>query len=110
MRPELIFHSEGFAAGSQLTALASHRADVLLRQMPGIARIRLLVMFAKMPNGAGIYAARGCVGGPDGETVAIEGRARSGRSHPAGVCPPGTAAGRPGGLGPTAGAMTADGV
>lgn len=72
MRPELIFHTEGFAAGSALVALASHRADVLLRQTPGVARIRLLVIFEKMPNGAGIYAARGYVDGPGGETVAIE--------------------------------------
>jgi hypothetical protein len=72
MRPELIFHTEGFSAGSELAALASRRADVLLRKIPGIARIRLVVIFEKMPNGAGIYAARGHVDGTGGGTDAIE--------------------------------------
>ncbi|HUJ43876.1 MAG TPA: hypothetical protein VLW52_09735 [Opitutaceae bacterium] len=72
MRPELIFHTEGFAAGGALAALASHRADVLLRQIPGVTRIRLLVIFERMPSGTGIYAARGYVDGPGSETVAIE--------------------------------------
>jgi hypothetical protein len=72
MRPELIFHTEGFSAGSELAALASRRADVLLRKIPGIRRIRLVVIFEKMPNGAGVYAARGYVDGAGGVTDAIE--------------------------------------
>ena len=72
MRPELIFRTEGFAAGSALAALASRRADVLLRQSPDVTRIRLLVIFETMPGGAGLYAARGHAEGPGGETVAIE--------------------------------------
>jgi hypothetical protein len=72
MRPELILHTQGFSAGNELAALASRRADVLLRQIPGIARIRLTIIFEKMPNGAGVYAARGYVDGPAGETTAIE--------------------------------------
>lgn len=72
MRPELIFHTEGFVAGSALAALASHRADVLLRQFAGATRIRWLVIFQKLPSGAGLDAARGEVEGPGGEAVAIE--------------------------------------
>jgi hypothetical protein len=72
MRPELIFHTEGFSAGSELATLASRRADVLLRKIPGIARIRLVVVFGKMPNGAGVYAASGYVDGAGGGTEAIE--------------------------------------
>ena len=72
MRPELIFHTKGFSAGSELAALASRRADVLLRRISGITRIRLLVIFEKMPNGAGIYAARGYVDGTDCGINAIE--------------------------------------
>ncbi|MFA5057432.1 MAG: hypothetical protein WC485_04920 [Opitutaceae bacterium] len=73
MRPELIFHTRGFSADGELAALASRRADVLLRQVPDITRIRLLVLFEKMPNGAGVYAARGWVDGPGaGETTAVE--------------------------------------
>jgi hypothetical protein len=72
MRPELIFHPQGFSAGSELAALASRRADVLLRQAPDLTRIRLLVLFEKMPNGSGLYAARGYTEGSLGETVAIE--------------------------------------
>ena len=72
MRPELIFHTEGFSAGSELAALASRRADVLLRRIPGITRIRLVVIFEKMPNGTGVYAARGHVEGAGGGRDAIE--------------------------------------
>jgi hypothetical protein len=72
MRPELVFHTEGFAAGGALAALASHRADVLLREHAGVARIGVLVLFERLPSGAGIYAARGYVDGPGGETVAVE--------------------------------------
>jgi hypothetical protein len=72
MRPELIFHTKGFSAGSELAALASRRADVLLRRIPGITRIRLVVIFEKMPNGAGIYAAHGYVDRSGGGTDAIE--------------------------------------
>jgi hypothetical protein len=72
MRPELIFHTEGFAAGGELAALASRRADALLRQVPGIARIRLMVIFQQLPNGTGVYAARGQVEGPQGATSLTE--------------------------------------
>ena len=72
MRPELIFHTKGFSVGSELAALASRRADVLLRKIPGIMRIRLVVIFEKMPNGAGVYAARGYVDGADCGINAIE--------------------------------------
>jgi hypothetical protein len=72
MRPELIFYTEGFAAGNELPALASRRADALLRQVPGIARIRLVVIFETLPNGTGVFAARGRVEGPQGATAVTE--------------------------------------
>jgi hypothetical protein len=72
MKPEFIFHTEGFSAASALAALASRRADVLLRQAPGLARIRLVVIFERLPSGAGVYAARGQVEGPAGEIAVTE--------------------------------------
>lgn len=72
MKPEFIFHTEGFPAGGELAALASRRADVLLREAPGLTRIRLVVIFERLASGAGIYAARGQVEGPAGETAVTE--------------------------------------
>ncbi|MDD2764375.1 MAG: hypothetical protein PHE83_10415 [Opitutaceae bacterium] len=73
MRPELIFHTRGFSAGGDLAALASRQADVLLRLAPDIIRIRLLVLFERMPSGVGVYAARGSVDGPGADkTTAVE--------------------------------------
>ncbi len=72
MRPELVFHTEGFAAGPDLAAVASRRADVLLRKAGGIARIRVVVLFEKLPSGAGCYAARARVDGVGGETAVTE--------------------------------------
>jgi len=72
MRPELIFHAEGFSAGTDLAAVASRRADVLLRKVGGISRIRIVVIFQKLPNGTGCYAARAQVDGARGETVVTE--------------------------------------
>jgi hypothetical protein len=72
MKPEFIFHTEGFSAGGALAALASRRADVLLRQTPGLTRIRLVVIFERLPSGVGAYAARGQVEGPSGETAVTE--------------------------------------
>jgi len=72
MRPEFVFHTEGFAADADLAALASRRADALLRQAPGLARIRLVVIFQMLPNGLGIYAARGRVEGSEGAKEVTE--------------------------------------
>jgi len=72
MRPELLFHTKGFAAGADLAKLASRRADVLLRQAPGLARIRLVVVGERLPNGAGVYAARIRAGGSGGATEVTE--------------------------------------
>ena len=72
MRPEFIFHTEGFADCGDLAALASRRADILLRGHPEVARIRLTVVYETLPSGTGVYAASGCVNGPEGGTTAIE--------------------------------------
>lgn len=72
MKPEFVFHTEGFSAGGALAALASHRADLLLRQAPELQRIRVVVIFERMPNGAGVYAARGQAEGPAGGVAVTE--------------------------------------
>ena len=72
MKPELIFHTEGFAARGDLATLASRRADILLRSHPELARIRLTVVYETLPSGTGVYAASGCVNWPEGGTSAIE--------------------------------------
>lgn len=72
MRPELIFHTKGFAAGADLARLASHRADVLLRQAPGLARIRLIIILDRLPDGTDVYAARGRAEGPRGAIEVTE--------------------------------------
>lgn len=72
MRPELVFHTEGFSAGTDLAAVASRRADVLLRKAEGIIRIRVMVIFERLPGGAGCYAARARVDGAWGETAVTE--------------------------------------
>lgn len=72
MRPELIVHAEGFSAGTDLSAVASRRADILLRRVPGITRIRVVVILEKLPNGTNYYAARARVEGGRGETCVTE--------------------------------------
>lgn len=72
MKPQLTFHTEGFVPDGGLATLASRRADSLLLQVPGIRTICLTVIFETLPNGQGVYAARGRVTGQGGEIVVTE--------------------------------------